>query len=160
MKTTRTLSILVLVLFCLTLAPSAPVLAAAPPVPAAASPPSPGVEEAPASPSAAPPAASMPPPAAAPAAVEGPAPDNLGFILDIPVRITVELGRGKMAIKDLLKLGKGSPLVLANLEGEPLDILANNRLIAKGEVLVEHEKYGIRITEVVNPRERFKTLAG
>jgi flagellar motor switch protein FliN len=133
---------------------------AAPPASDATATPPPALDAAPASPGAAAPAAAMPPPAAAPAAVEGPAPENLGFILDIPVRITVELGRGKMAIKDLLKLGKGSPLVLANLEGEPLDILANNRLIAKGEVLVEHEKYGIRITEVVNPRERFKTLAG
>jgi flagellar motor switch protein FliN/FliY len=103
-------------------------------------------------------AAPGPQPVEAPVAVDDAVGDNLDFILDIPVKITVELGRGKLAIKDLLKLGKGSPLILANLEGEPLDILANKRLIAKGEVLVENEKYGIRITEIVNSRERFKTL--
>lgn len=118
-------------------------------------------------PSATPPAPkpSGPPPVEAPSAegspgLAGAAGDNLDFILDIPVKITVELGRGRLAIKDLLKLGKGSPLILANLEGEPLDILANKRLIAKGEVLVENEKYGIRITEIVNSRERFKSLGG
>jgi len=82
----------------------------------------------------------------------------VGFIQDIPVHISVELGRTKMHIKDILGLGKGSAIILSNLEGETLDILANNRLIAKGEVLVENDKYGIRIREIVDARERVGRL--
>ena len=81
-------------------------------------------------------------------------PDNVSFIQDIPVHIVVELGRTKMNIKDILGLGKGSAIVLSNLEGETLDIRANNRLIAKGEVLVENDKYGIRIKEILGAAER------
>jgi len=80
--------------------------------------------------------------------------DNMGFIKDIPVHISVELGRTKMNIKNILGLGKGSAIVLSNLEGETLDIRANNRLIAKGEVLVENDKYGIRIREILDAGER------
>jgi flagellar motor switch protein FliN/FliY len=87
-------------------------------------------------------------------------PFDVGFIRDIPVHISVELGRSKMAIKDVLGLGRGSAVVLANLEGEALDIRANNRLIAKGEVLVENEKYGIRIKEIITSRERLDQLFG
>lgn len=83
---------------------------------------------------------------------------NLELLLDIPIDITVELGRTKMTIDELLNLGPGSAVLLANLEGEPLDILANERLIAKGEVVVENEKYGIRITEVIDRLSRIKTL--
>ncbi len=79
---------------------------------------------------------------------------NVSFIQDIPVHIVVELGRTKMNIKDILGLGKGSAIVLSNLEGETLDIRANNRLIAKGEVLVENDKYGIRIKEILCTAER------
>lgn len=85
-------------------------------------------------------------------------PENVAFIRDIPVHISVELGRTKMHIKDILSLGKGSAIILSNLEGESLDILANNRLIAKGEVLVENDKYGIRIREIVDARERVGRL--
>ena len=85
-------------------------------------------------------------------------PKNVGFIKDIPVHISVELGRTKMNIKDILGIGKGSAIVLSNLEGETLDILANNRLIAKGEVLVENDKYGIRIREIVGTGERVGRL--
>ena len=81
-------------------------------------------------------------------------PENVSFIEDIPVHIVVELGRTKMNIKDILGLGKGSAIVLSNLEGETLDIRANNRLIAKGEVLVENDKYGIRIKEILGAAER------
>jgi flagellar motor switch protein FliN len=95
---------------------------------------------------------------------EAPADDtpsfDVGFIRDIPVHITVELGRKKMAIKNILGLGKGAAIVLANLEGEALDIRANNRLIAKGEVLVENDKYGIRIKEIVTSQERLDRLIG
>lgn len=85
---------------------------------------------------------------------------NVAFIRDIPVHISVELGRTKMQLKDLLGLGKGSAIVLSNLEGESLDILANNRLVAKGEVLVENDKYGIRIREIVGAAERVGRLVG
>ena len=102
----------------------------------------------------------------APTSASGPVPEepcpglpkNVGFIKDIPVHISVELGRTKMHIKDILGLGKGSAIILSNLEGETLDILANNRLIAKGEVLVENDKYGIRIREIVDARERVGRL--
>ncbi len=83
---------------------------------------------------------------------------DVGFIRDIPVHISVELGRRKMAIKDVLGLGKGAAIVLSNLEGEALDIRANNRLIAKGEVLVENDKYGIRIKEIITSCERLDQL--
>ncbi len=85
-------------------------------------------------------------------------PFDVGFIRDIPVHISVELGRRRMAIKDVMALGQGSAVVLANLEGELLDIRANNRLIAKGEVLVENDKYGIRIKEIITSRERLDQL--
>lgn len=86
--------------------------------------------------------------------------ENVNFIRDIPVHISVELGRTKMNIKDLLGIGRGSAIVLSNLEGETLDILANNRLIAKGEVLVENDKYGIRIKEIIGAGERMEHLIG
>ncbi len=87
-------------------------------------------------------------------------PFDVGFIRDIPVHISVELGRNRMAIKDVMALGQGSAIVLANLEGESLDIRANNRLIAKGEVLVENDKYGIRIKKIITSRERLDQLMG
>jgi flagellar motor switch protein FliN len=87
-------------------------------------------------------------------------PENVGFIKDIPVHISVELGRTRMQIKDILGIGKGSAIILSNLEGETLDILANNRLIAKGEVLVENDKYGIRIREILDASERVGRLVG
>jgi len=106
----------------------------------------------------------VPPSPTAPSGPEGseddPTPFDVGFIRDIPVHITVELGRNKMAIKNILGLGKGAAIVLANLEGEALDIRANNRLIAKGEVLVENDKYGIRIKEIVTSQERLDRLIG
>ena len=91
-------------------------------------------------------------------AAKKPPPFDVGFIRDIPVHISVELGRRRMAIKDVMALGQGSAVVLANLEGETLDIRANNRLIAKGEVLVENDKYGIRIKEIITSRERLDQL--
>jgi len=85
-------------------------------------------------------------------------PGNLDFVLDIPMTLTVELGRSQMLISELLKLGRGSVIELAKLSGEPLDILANQRLIARGEVVVVNEKYGIRITEIISPAERVEKL--
>ena len=85
-------------------------------------------------------------------------PGNLDFILDIPLEITVELGRTKMLIHDLLKLGQGSVIELSKAAGETLEILANNRLIAKGDVVVMNDKYGIRLTEVISTVERLENL--
>lgn len=85
-------------------------------------------------------------------------PVNLDFILDIPLQITVELGRTKMLIQDLLKLGQGSVIELSKPAGDTLEILANQRLIAKGDVVVMNDKYGIRLTEVISPTERLEKL--
>lgn len=85
-------------------------------------------------------------------------PKNLDFILDIPLEITVELGRTKMLIHDLLRLGQGSVIELTKPAGDTLEILANNRLIAKGDVVVINDKYGIRLTEVISPVERLEKL--
>ena len=89
---------------------------------------------------------------------EGGRPANLDFILDIPLEITVELGRTKMLIHELLKLGQGSVIELTKPAGDTLEILANNRLIAKGDVVVMNDKYGIRLTEVISPVERLEKL--
>ena len=83
---------------------------------------------------------------------------NMEFVLDIPLEVTVELGRTKMLINDLLKLGQGSVIELTKLAGESLDILANQKPIARGEVVVVNEKYGIRLTEVISPMERVERL--
>ena len=83
---------------------------------------------------------------------------NLDFILDIPLKVTVELGRTTVIIKDLLQLGQGSVLELDKLAGEPLEILVNGKLVAKGEVVVVNEKFGIRLTDIISPVERIETL--
>jgi len=83
---------------------------------------------------------------------------NIELILDIPVEVSVELGRTKMLIQDLLRLGQGSIIELGKLAGETLDVLVNNRLIARGEVVVVEEKYGIRLTEIITPQERLEKL--
>ena len=85
-------------------------------------------------------------------------PGNLDFLLDIPLEITVELGRTKMMINELLKLGQGAIIELSKIAGETLEILANQRLIARGEVVVANEKYGIRLTEIITPKERIENL--
>ncbi len=83
---------------------------------------------------------------------------ELGLILDIPLDISVELGRVKMLVNDLLQLGQGSVIELEKAVGEPLEIYVNNKLIAKGEVVVVDEKFGIRVTEIISPMERAKSL--
>ena len=83
---------------------------------------------------------------------------NIGLVLNIPLQVTVELGRSKKRINDVLRLGPGSVVELDQMEGEPVDILINQTLIAKGHVVVEKEKYGIRISEVVSRRERLKSI--
>lgn len=83
---------------------------------------------------------------------------ELDFLLDIPLEMTVELGRCKMLINDLLHLGQGSVLELTKLAGEPMDVFVNNRLIARGEVVVVNEKFGVRLTDVVSHVERINKL--
>lgn len=89
---------------------------------------------------------------------DGGASENLDLLLDIPLEITIELGRTRMLINDLLKLGQGSVIELGKEAGDTLEILANNRLIAKGDVVVVNKKYGIRLTEVISPVERVEKL--
>jgi flagellar motor switch protein FliN/FliY len=84
--------------------------------------------------------------------------DNLAFIRDIPLEISVELGCTKKRINELLKLGQGLVVELDELVGEPVDVLANQTLVARGEVVVEDEKYGIRITQIVGPKQRLESL--
>lgn len=83
---------------------------------------------------------------------------NMDFLLDIPLEISVELGRTKMLINELLKLGQGSVIELSKLAGETLEILANQKLVARGEVVVVNEKYGVRLTEIISPIERIERL--
>lgn len=86
-------------------------------------------------------------------------PASLDLILDIPLAVTVELGRSKMLINDLLQLGQGSIIELTKLVGDPLEVLVNNKLVARGEVVVVNEKFGVRLTDIVTPMERVKSLA-
>lgn len=79
---------------------------------------------------------------------------DIDLIMDIPVKLTVELGRTRMTIKELLRLTQGSVVALDGLAGEPLDILINGYLIAQGEVVVVADKYGVRITDIITPSER------
>ncbi|GIW55329.1 MAG: hypothetical protein KatS3mg082_1733 [Nitrospiraceae bacterium] len=88
-----------------------------------------------------------------------PAVKNLEFILDIPMQVTVQVGTARMAIRDLLQLGQGSVIELDKLAGEPMEVLVNNKLVAKGEVVVVNEKFGIRLTDVVSAAERIQQLA-
>jgi len=94
--------------------------------------------------------------AAAEAAAE--APRNFDLLLDIPLKVTVEMGRTQMALRDLLQLGPGSVVELAKLAGEPLDVLVNGRPIARGEAVMVNDKFGIRLTDVISPTERIAGL--
>lgn len=83
---------------------------------------------------------------------------NLDMILDIPVTVSVEIGRTKILVKDLLQLGQGTVVELEKLAGEPMEILVNGRLIARGEAVVVNEKFGIKLTDIVSPSERINRL--
>ncbi len=85
---------------------------------------------------------------------------NLDFILDIPLEVSVELGRTRILISELLQLGQGSVVELSKLAGEPLEILVNQKLVARGEVVVVNEKFGVRLTDIISPVERVKQLGG
>ncbi len=83
---------------------------------------------------------------------------DIDFILDIPVQLTVELGRTKIAIKNLLQLAQGSVVELEGMAGEPMDVLVNGFLIAQGEVVVVNDKFGIRLTDIITPAERIRKI--
>jgi len=85
--------------------------------------------------------------------------NNLNLILDIPLRVTVELGRTKMIVSELLNLGQGSVIELNKLAGEPMEILVNDKLVARGEAVVVNEKFGVRLTDIISPTERVEQLA-
>jgi flagellar motor switch protein FliN/FliY len=94
----------------------------------------------------------------APSGDSGAATHDIDMILDIPVQLTVELGRTKIPIRHILQLAQGSVVELDGLAGEPMDVLVNGCLIAQGEVVVVNEKFGIRLTDVVTPSERLRKL--
>lgn len=83
---------------------------------------------------------------------------NLKMILDIPLRVTVELGRTKMPVSELLNLGQGSVIELSKLAGEPMEVLVNDKLIARGEAVVVNEKFGVRLTDIISTKERVEQL--
>ena len=83
---------------------------------------------------------------------------DMELILDIPLDVTVELGKVKMQVNELLQLGQGSIIELSKQVGEPLDIYVNKKLVAKGEVVILDEKFGIRVSDIINPAERVKSL--
>ena len=85
--------------------------------------------------------------------------NDLNMILDIPVQLTVELGRTRIPIKHILQLAQGSVVELEALAGEPMDVLVNGYLIAQGEVVVVNDKFGIRLTDIVTPSERMRRLS-
>ncbi len=88
-----------------------------------------------------------------------PAGNDINLILDIPVQLTVELGRTRIPIKNILQLAQGSVVELDALAGEPMDVLVNGYLIAQGEVVVVNDKFGIRLTDIVTPSERMRRLS-
>jgi len=83
---------------------------------------------------------------------------NLDFVLDIPLEVSVEIGRARILISELLQLGRGSVIELNKLAGEPVEIFINQKLIARGEVMVINDKFGIKMTEILSPMERVKQL--
>ena len=89
----------------------------------------------------------------------GGAGNDINMILDIPVQLTVELGRTRIPIKNILQLAQGSVVELDAMAGEPMDVLVNGYLIAQGEVVVVNEKFGIRLTDIVTPSERMRRLS-
>jgi len=83
---------------------------------------------------------------------------NMNLLLDVPMKIEVQLGSSKMIIKDLLQLGQGSVIELNKIAGDPMDILISGKLIARGEIVVVNEMFGVRITDIISPVERIETL--
>lgn len=90
-------------------------------------------------------------------ATQGTAKD-INFILDIPLEVTVVIGRTKILVQELLQLGQGSVVALEKLAGEPMEVFVNDRLIGRGEVVVVNERFGIRLTDIISPAERVRQL--
>lgn len=84
---------------------------------------------------------------------------SIDFLLDVPLTLSVELGRTKMLVNDLLQLGQGSVVELTKLVGEPLEVLINEKLIARGEVVVLNDKFAVRLTDIISPKDRLDKLA-
>lgn len=95
---------------------------------------------------------------AAPAAATSTSDRNLNLILDIPLKVSVELGRTKMPVSELLNLTQGSVIELNKLAGEPMEVYVNDKLIARGEAVVVNEKFGVRLTDIISPAERVEQL--
>ncbi|MCO6430367.1 MAG: flagellar motor switch protein FliN [Deltaproteobacteria bacterium] len=85
-------------------------------------------------------------------------PQTLEFILDVTLQVTVEVGRARMTIQDLLQLGQGSVVELEKLAGEPLDIFINGKQVARGEAVIVNEKFGVRLTDIISPEDRIESL--
>jgi flagellar motor switch protein FliN/FliY len=83
----------------------------------------------------------------------------IDFLLDVPLVLSVELGRSKMIVNDLLQLGQGSVVELTKLVGEPLEVLVNEKLIARGEVVVLNDKFAVRLTDIISPKDRLDKLS-
>lgn len=84
---------------------------------------------------------------------------SIDFLLDVPLNLTVELGRAKMLVNDLLQLGQGSVIELTKIVGEPLEVMVNEKLIAKGEVVTLNDKFAVRLTDIISPSDRLDKLA-
>lgn len=87
-------------------------------------------------------------------------PNSLDFLLDVTLQVSVEVGRSRMSIQDLLQLGQGSVIELSKLAGEPLDVYINDRHVARGEAVIVNEKFGVRITDIISQNERIESLGG
>jgi flagellar motor switch protein FliN/FliY len=85
---------------------------------------------------------------------------TLEFILDVALQVTVEVGRTRMTIQDLLQLGQGSVIELEKLAGEPLDIYINGKAVARGEAVIVNDKFGVRLTDIISPEDRIEGLEG
>jgi flagellar motor switch protein FliN len=85
-------------------------------------------------------------------------PLDLEFLLDIPLQVRVEVGRTKLLIQELLQLGKGSVIELSKLLGEPFEVMVNEKLVARGEVVVVNDRFGVRLTDIISPHERVQSL--
>jgi len=90
---------------------------------------------------------------------DGPDKKNLELILDIPLHLTVELGRTKLLVKDLLQLNQGAVVELGKMAGELLDVFVNSKLVARGEAVVVNEKFGVRLVDIISPVERVEKIA-
>ena len=88
----------------------------------------------------------------------GGAPRNFDLLLDVPLEVTVEIGRARVAIRELLQLAQGSVVELAKLAGEPLDVLINGRPVARGEAVMVNDRFGVRLTDIISPTERIAGL--